>query len=228
MSYSLVKGENVVLEFYNDGAWKTYACARSISLTTVTELIETTVTGAGKFKYFLPTVNSFTGQCDGVVSLNDSSVLNLYQLRQYQLGHVLQRARFTRTAMNGTSVYVDTVDFYITSVQDVSPFDNVATFTVELQGSGVLDQTIINPPVIITKVKRLEYTGTGGETGFTNALLINKDILAVHKDGIGNSKIITVGTPASKEVKYTTGTGAFEWAVTFEAGEEAYVLYQDL
>ena len=225
---SLVKGENVLFEFYNDGEWKAYACARSCTLTTVTELIETTVTGAGKYKHFVPTVNSFTGNCDGVVSLGNSGMMTLYSLRQMQLGHVLQRARFTRTAEDGVNVYVDTVDFYITNVQDTASFDNVATFTVEMQGTGVLDQSIITPPTIITKVKRFEYAGTGGEVSFTEATLINKDILSVVKDGLGQCGIITSGSPASKEVKYTTATGQFTFAVQFESGEPAYVLYQDL
>jgi hypothetical protein len=225
---SLVRGENVLLEFYDSGEWKPYACARSCSLTTTTELIETTVTGGGKNKHFTPTVNSFTGNCDGIVSLGNSGMLTLYNLRQMQLGHVLQRVRFTRTAEDGVNVYVDTVDFYITSVQDTSSFDNVSSFTVEMQGTGVLDQSLITPPIIITKVKRFEYAGTGREVSFTSSTLINKDILSVVKDGLGQCGIITSGSPASKEVKYTTGTGQFTFAVEFEVGEQAYVLYQDL
>ena len=226
---SLVRGENVVVEFYDDGNWKPYACARSCSLSTVTELIETSVKGAGKFKYFTPTQNSFTGNIDGITALDVAGSLTLYKLRQYQLGHVLQRARFTRAANDGVGFYIDTVDFYITNITDISSFDNISTFTVELQGSGVLDQTIIEPPVIITKVKRYEFTASGGETGFTEPLLINKDILEVNKDGLGNSKIIDAPTsPASKEVSYDIATGDFLWAVEFEPGEEAYVLYQDM
>lgn len=225
---SLVRGENVVFEFYDGGEWKPYACARACTLSTTTELIETTVTGAGKYKHFTPTVNSFTGNCDGIVSLGNSGMLTLYNLRQMQLAHVLQRVRFTRTAENGVDVYTDSVDFYITNCTDTSSFDNVASFTVEMQGTGVVDQSLITPPIIITKVKRFEYTGSGGETSFSNAALVNKDILSVVKDGLGQCGIITAGSPASKEVKYTTGTGGFEFAVEFEAGEQAYVLYQDL
>jgi hypothetical protein len=223
---SLVK--DVVVEFYDSGQWIPYACARSATFTSVTELIETTVTGSGQYKNFLPTVNSFTGNIDGIVSLGVTNNETLYTLRQYQLGHVLQRVRFVRSSVDGLSTYTDTVDFYITNVSDTSSFDNINTFTVELQGTGVIDQSIIQPPIIITKVKRYEYTATGGELGFADPVLINKDILEVNKDGLGNSKIVTVGSPASKECKYTTGTGQFEWAVLFDAGEEAYILYQDL
>ncbi len=224
---SLVTGENCLLEFYHDGDWEPYACARSITLSTTTELIETSVTGSGKNKHFTPTVNTISGNADGVTHLNKPGFLTLFQLRQFQLGHVKQRCRFTRTANDG-SLYIDTVDFFITNVTDTSSFDNISTFTMEFQGTGVLGQTIIEPDPIITKVKRLEYTGVGGELGFTNALLIDKDIIAVNKDGLGNSKIVTTGSPASKEVKYTAATGTLLWAVEFEPNEEAYVLYQDM
>lgn len=225
---SLVRGENAVFKFYDGGEWKPYACARSCTFTSVTELIETTVTGGGKYKHFTPTVNSFTGNCDGIVSLGNSGMLTLYNLRQMQLGHVLQRAQFTRTAEDGVNVYIDTVDFYITNCSDTSSFDNVASFTIEMQGIGVIDQSLIAPPVIITRMKRFEYTGAGGEVSFTEATLINKDILSVVKDGLGQCGIITSGSPASKEVKYTDTTGTFTFAVQFETGEQAYVLYQDL
>lgn len=225
---SLVTGENVIVEFYHNGNWVPYACARSCTLSTITELIEVSVTGSGKYKHFTPTVNSFTGNIDGIVALNKPGFLTLFQLRQFQLAHVLQRVRFTRGAQDGVSFYVDTIDFFITNVTDTSSFDNVSTFTLELQGSGVLGQTLIEPPLIITKVKRYEFTAVGAELGFTEALLINKDILEVNKDGLGNSKIVTTGSPASKEVKYVTATGQFIWAVEFEPLEEAYVLYQDL
>lgn len=230
---SVVLGENCVVEFYDGGDWVPYACARSCSLSTVTELIEVSVQGSGKFKHFTPTVNSYTGTIEGVTHLDMPGFLTLYNLRQFQLGHVLQRVRFTRLAKDGVSYYIDTIDFFITNITDTSSFDNISTFTVDMQGSGVLSQTIIEPPPIITAVKRFEYTAVGGELGFDEALLYNKDIVAVHKDGIGNSKIVTSGSPASKEVKYTSETvpsnvGRFLWAVEFEAGEEAYVLYQDM
>ena len=224
---SVVRGENCLLEAYHSGNWEPYACARSCSLSSVTEMVEVSVTGSGKYKHFAPTVNSFTGNIEGITHLNKPGFLTLYQLRQFQLGHVLQRVRFTRESDDG-NFYINTVDFYITNVTDTISFDNVNTFTVDLQGTGVLGQTIFEPPIIITAVKRYEFTAVGGELGFTEALLENKDILAVHKDGIGNSKIVTSGSPASKEVKYTTGTGTFLWAVEFEPGEEAYILYQDL
>lgn len=76
------------------------------------------------------------------------------------------------------------------------------------------------------QIFRIEYTGVGGENGFTDSQLINKRILAVYKDGVEFSEIITSGTPVNKQVKYTTGTGAILFPMTIEPGEEIAVLYQ--
>jgi len=76
------------------------------------------------------------------------------------------------------------------------------------------------------QIFRLEYTGVGGEVGFTDSNLIGKVILDVSKDGISCSQIITSGTPVNKEAKYTTATGAIEFAMAIEPDEEIFVLYQ--
>jgi hypothetical protein len=136
--------------------------------------------------------------------------------------------RFTRTAEDG-SVYIDMVEFYITNITDVSSFDNISTFTVELQGTGVLDQTIIVPPVIITQVKRYEFTVVGGDFGFTIPLLINKDVISVVRTGYDYCGLVSApASPASDEVAYDIATGGFLWAIEFESIEKAYALYQDL
>lgn len=228
MANSLVKGENCILEFYDGGVWKTFACGRSVTFDVITEVIEKTVSESGKFKHIVPTVNSFTLTFDGIVALGDSNFLNLYNLRQLQINHVLVRTRFTRTAMDGVSIYRDEVFFYIKRSQDIGSFDNIATFSIEAEGTGAITQSTNTTTPIIAQVKRLDFTAAGGETSFTDTLLINKDILAVHKDGIGNASIVTSGTPVNKEAKYTTATGTITWAIEFEPEEKAYVLYQDL
>jgi hypothetical protein len=74
-------------------------------------------------------------------------------------------------------------------------------------------------------MKRLELIGSGNS--LQEAILINRDVLEVSVDGFGRSKIIAVGTPVDKEVKYdqTTGTLTFPESLS---GEQVFVLYQDL
>lgn len=76
------------------------------------------------------------------------------------------------------------------------------------------------------RVFRLEYTATGGETGFTNTNLNIKSILMVTKDGVEYSPIILSGSPTGKEVLYISATGGIVFPMELEPGEEVAVLYQ--
>ena len=76
------------------------------------------------------------------------------------------------------------------------------------------------------QIFRLEYTGVGGEAGFTDSNLIGKSILDVVKDGVSCSKLITSGTPVDKQAKYLTATGAISFGIDLEPSEEVIVLYQ--
>jgi hypothetical protein len=73
---------------------------------------------------------------------------------------------------------------------------------------------------------RLEYTATGGETGFTSSNLNIKSIIAVFKDGIEYSPIIFAGVPVNKEVLYLSAVGGIDFPMALEPGEEVAVLFQ--
>ncbi len=224
---ALIQGKNVVLEWYDNGAWRLYSCARTCTLNVQTSTIETSVTGSGTWKSFEPQVNSFSGTADGLINLDDPGVLTLPDLRQRQIAMIKMRIRFARTD-EANNVYTDEGTVIITGSSDTGPYDGVATFSIEFQGTGALVQlftpTLQIPPI----VKRYEYTGVGAETGFTDPLLIGKDIIEANKDGQGNSKLIFTGSPVGKQMLYNTLTGQFTWAIPFEPGEEDYILYQDM
>jgi hypothetical protein len=222
---SIVKGDNCIVLIYNSGMWKNYVCARDCSLDTQTDMIETSVSGAGKYATFEPTKNSFSGTMGGLISLNVANALTLPELRALQLSHTKLLMRFTRTDDNA-NVYTDECYFYITGVQDSGPFGDLASFSVSLRGTGGITQIFVPTPQTQGIVNRYEYTGTGMEYGFTEPLLIGKNVIEANKDGIGNSKLILSGTPVNKECLFDSTTGAVTWAIPFEAGEEAYLLYQ--
>lgn len=228
---SIVKGENVILFAYDSGIWKMGACFKSVTLNISTSMTETTVSGNGPWASFAPQKHSFTGSAEGIVSLNMPGMLTLADFRAKQIAKEMLLMRYQRTDSQG-NLYTDECRFFISNSSDNSSFDNVDLFTLEMQGTGAINQVYTPTTTISTnKVKRYEYTGIGGETGFTEALLYDKDVLEVVKDGLGNSGIILTGTPVNKEVKYTNDTvnqvAEFEWAVSFEVGEKAYILYQD-
>jgi hypothetical protein len=75
-------------------------------------------------------------------------------------------------------------------------------------------------------MKKYEYIATGGETGFTDPILIGKTILSVEKDGVGFTKIIS-GAPTDKHVQYLNYTGTINFKSALTPGEYILVLYQD-
>ena len=226
----MTKGENVILYIYDGGVWKGYACARNITFSATTELIETSSSGTGKYATFLPTKNSFSATIDGIVSFLVEDHLTYPDLVQRQLSHTLLLLRFQHTDDSG-EVYTAECSMYITNSSDTAGYADMNFFTIELRGTGVITQIFTaQPPVPVdgVVVQRYEYTGVGGETGFTDAALIGKEILEAVKDGVGSSAIILSGTPINKEVKYVSATGEFIWGIAWEAGEPGYILYQDI
>lgn len=225
---SIVRGENAILYTFHDSVWKMGACFKSISLSLSTTMIETTVSGNGSFASFAPQKHSFTGSADGIVSLNKLGMLGLPDFRNLQIAKTMLLMRFQRTDRDG-NLYTDECRFYITNSTDNSSFDNLALFRLELQGTGGITQVFTPTATLNTNpTMRYEYTGIGTETGFTDPALIGKYIEIVHKNGSGNGKLITSGTPVGLEVKYTSATGAFEWAIPFEVGEIAVITYRDI
>lgn len=230
---ALLHGKDVIVEIYDDGVWKMFVCSRSGTINVTTDTIETSTKGTGNWATFKAKKDNWTMSSEGLVSLNVSGKLTLPEIRILQLAHTPVRITYQRTDLSG-NVYSDQGYALITSSQDTASFDNVATFSMEFKGTGPLTQ-IFTPTGGGGKVKRLEYTGIGGEIYFEDALLNNVDIVAVDKDGIGRAKLILVGSPdpATKEVLYEpnyagTGAGRLTFAQPFEPNEMSVVLYQDL
>lgn len=136
----IVKGINAVLYFDDGGTDKFLACARSVTFTLVTEFIETSVSGTGTFATYLPTKNSFTGSVEGIVNLEPASMLSLSDLRALQVAQTLITCKFQRTDQGG-NLYTDQASFYIASSSDTGSFDDMNTFSIELQGTGALAES---------------------------------------------------------------------------------------
>lgn len=139
-----VAGKNVVILIKVGLEYKLYACATSATLNVTTEVIETSVSGSGKFATFAPTKNSFTGTLEGVTTLEEDSMLSLKDLRGKQLNQDVLTVLFQRSA--GTSTYTDKGDFIITGSSDTGSFDDMNTFSIEMQGTGPLIQTSLPSP----------------------------------------------------------------------------------
>ena len=128
-----IKGKNVHVQILKDDVWTSFGCATSVALDVATEMVETSEKNAGQFATFLPSKISFTGSLAG---FTDLSMLSLKDFRQYQLAGTKLRMTWIRS--EGGAEYTDTADFYITNTHDEAAYTGYNTFTVDVQGSGIL------------------------------------------------------------------------------------------
>ncbi len=224
---ALVKGDSVVLYAYDSGQWKPFVCARDCSYEVTTDVIETSQSGSGNYASYLPTKHNIQISMSGVVGLVESNSLTIADLRLKQYAKNPLLVRFQRTD-ESANVYTEEITAYIIQSSDTGSFQDIATFSITLKGSGAVTIVYTPTPTTTGKMNRLDYTATGGEYGFTSLDLINKDVVEFVKDGIGFATKITSGTPVGKEFKHNPTTGEVVCAIPFEPEEIAYVTYQDM
>ena len=224
---SFIKGDNVVLYMYQGGIWKPVVCGRDCSLTTNAEDIETSITGSGAWRTYEYVALTWTCTFDGVILLDGVNQVSAGDIRALQYSRQKVLIRYERIDMDG-NVYTEEGYALITSVSDSGNYEDLATFNIELKGTGPLTLIYTPTPVNTGKVFRFEYTAPGGSDNFSDSSLISKDILDVVVDGIGRSQIITSGTPLNQEAKYGSGTGEITLPFPLDQDMEVYVLYQDI
>lgn len=223
---AFIRGENVIVQFFDDGQWKLYACARGCTLNVDTDIIETSVTGRGQWGSFLPTKHTWDMSIDGLVNLDQPNMLSLPDLRAKQIGKELLIISYQRTDQAG-NVYTDKGTAYITNSSDSGNYTDANTFNISLKGSGALTQSFIPTTSNEPAVQKFYYTAVGGEDIVDNAVLVNQSIIGVFVDGI-EYQIINNGTPGDKQVLYTSSLGQFTFPINFEPNEHLTVLYQQL
>lgn len=232
---SLIRGDNVLVAEYVAliDAYVPYGCARDCSLSLVSEVIDTTVKGSGKFRTYKPAAMTYALSIGGLVNINDTNLLSLHDLRAKQIAQTEVMVLYQRTAEDG-SIYSETGNYLIVESEDSASYNGINSYSVKFQGTGPLTQSF-TPTEIVGNVKRFEYTGIAGETTFTNVknvatgatiTLAGKTVLGLEIDGIGYSKMITAGTPTAKEFKFNNITGRFDVPVTMDEGIEAFGYYR--
>lgn len=134
----MVLGKDVTVRIYNAG-WKLYACASSCALSVSTSTVETSTTGSGAWATFMAQKHSWSGTLDGMVNLDEN--ITLFDLRALQIAMTPIQIQFERIDQSGAS-YTDTGTAIIVSSSDTGQMGDVATFSIELQGTGALVQSL--------------------------------------------------------------------------------------
>lgn len=136
-----VRGSDVLLLLTDDGF--VAACARSITFDISNELIETSITGSGKFRTFKPGAIEWSGTIEGLTLLvngvtDDVTVEILYG---YLLSGSEFACRWYEQDITATHYMNKTGYIILESINETSSFDNMVTFTANFKGTGPITIT---------------------------------------------------------------------------------------
>jgi len=135
-----VVGTDAVLLMKYGATYYPIGCAKSINFELTTEFIETSITGSGTFRTYIPSAKTFSGTLEGVTFLASAdypdvvgkfSMGNLYDL----VGSLLQVRFYEEDSTNEHFLQKDCY-IYIESISEASSFDNITTFSLTFKGTG--------------------------------------------------------------------------------------------
>jgi hypothetical protein len=147
---------------------------------------------------------------------------NDYQQREWTYDQVfVMRYEVERPTRSNDVINYENEFYKINSVQIRSEGNKEWEYIQAIK----LDESInSDAPMDLNSIKVYNYTGQGGEYNFTYTGFIGKHVFNAFKDGI-QYVIITSGVPVGKEVLLNDITGELTWALPFEDGEIATILY---
>ena len=145
---SKVRGKNVLLLFYDiaSSTYMNYACALSCSLNINTDILETSEVGAGNWATFRAIKQSFEGSLSGIMNLYKANNLSLYDLREKQFAFQKMKIKFQHTDESG-NIYNVEGNFFISKSSSEGPDGSLATFSIDLKGTGSLIETMLQAKV---------------------------------------------------------------------------------
>lgn len=135
-----VNGKDVILTIDEDDYQ--VVCARSIQYDISREMIETSVSGSGFTRTFVPGAIEWSGSIEGLTFISDGTNNgDTYSLYQILLNGSLIKLRWYEVD-NTNSYYLKKEGYgYINGISEISSFDNVVTFNANFTGSGPITIT---------------------------------------------------------------------------------------
>ena len=133
-----VKGQDVVLNLIDGAIVTPIACARSITFDISNDLIETSITGSGNYRTYKPGALQWSGTIEGLVFIYKDTT-NYYGLGQlYDIITSSQKIviQWYEEDIDHITFLSKAGEVYIESINEVSSFDNMVTFTANFKGTG--------------------------------------------------------------------------------------------
>lgn len=218
---SVVLGRNVNVYAYYNGTWEILGCATGCTLTTTQDIAEITTVDSGINKEYKGIAFGWSVSFDGLIFLDiDFGVSHLYNLQASLLP--LNLSIEMEDTDGNVKTYSGTT--LIENIDQTGQDNSAASFTASFRGSGGL--TVSSDPVDPNSggVERYDYEAIGGESEFSAAELINKDILAVFHDT--DSYAISTSSASNQVALYTVASGTISFDFLLTPGSKIAVLYQ--
>lgn len=138
-----VKGEDVVLSVNVADVLTPIACGRSITFDIQNDLIETSITGNGNYRTFIPGALDWSGTIEGLVYIykENNPYNGLGQLYDFITAGTQVTITYYEVDELGTTFLKKEGNAYIQSINETSSFDNMVTFTANIKGTGQINIT---------------------------------------------------------------------------------------
>jgi hypothetical protein len=220
----IVKADGIVIYHKLGSSYYPIACGTSGTINITTDKLELSPYTSGKWRAYEYGRITGTISTSGLIKINAGATsYSPIDLLDYQLAFQKVLTKYVITDPNGNS-----------RTYEVNCL--VDDFTIDTEAGGTatysMTMTMTSDPAFIqtapdpggADVDVWEYNATGGETTISNAGLINDEILDVRRNGIG-LEVINAGSPTGSQVKYTSGSGSFEFGMALAADEWIVVIY---
>lgn len=116
-------------------------CGRSIQFDISRDMIETSISGSGYYRTYVPGAIQWTGSMEGFVVIDTTQDGVLKQMYDYITNGTSFLVTWYEEDTTGTYYLQKSGTAYMNSISEVSSFDNMATFTLNFTGTGPITIT---------------------------------------------------------------------------------------
>ena len=230
-----VIGKNILLyyheppsEAYPEGRDIPFSCSTNCTFSVNVDQKEVTSQTSAWYREYKNDIATWTVTCEGLITLDGYGYLFLLQQQQDRTTILVKFV--IDNGVDGLVVISGNCN--LTSLQINAPYKDIATYSVNLQGTGAYGTTgtTIDPSgtVIVAggAIYSKGYTAAGGETTIVWSDMIGKSCLYVSRGGIDVQDILVSGTPIDEQVKWTSASGTLTFSRALESGEYVRFLGQ--
>lgn len=137
---SKVNGKDAILYKYNETTleWVPFGCARSITLDISREMVETSISGNGIFKTYVPGAGSVSGNIEGLVFIqdNETTLVTMKSLYDLIIDGTVFNIKYYESDVTNQNYLQKELSVLLESLNETASFDNMATFSANFRGIG--------------------------------------------------------------------------------------------